>query len=120
MTEARLVTRCPYRAGWCEKDADHDGSHYTTYRDGEIWTLPAAAPAEGLREVDEWAQRWHRFVRVVEDLGLADEDRFALIDRAHEAAMAAAALARHESGLMPCGTCYYGYPLHAECLEHGA
>jgi hypothetical protein len=25
----------------------HGGDHYTTYRDDEIWTLPAAASAEG-------------------------------------------------------------------------
>lgn len=37
------VERCQYRAGWCEKEAGHEGSHYTTYRDGETWTLPADA-----------------------------------------------------------------------------
>ncbi len=37
--------RCAYRAGWCEKDAGHDDDHYTTYRDGEVWTREAAAAA---------------------------------------------------------------------------
>ncbi len=37
--------RCQYRVGWCEKDAGHDGGHETSYRDGEVWTREAAAPA---------------------------------------------------------------------------
>lgn len=74
-------TRCPYRAGWCEKEADHEGSHYTTYRDGELWTMPAAAPAEGLEEAH------HRFA--VPDCDWCRRVRASLD--------AEAALTRHES-----------------------
>lgn len=52
--------RCPIVAGRCEKDADHEGDHYTTYRP-EIWGCAlAASPAPAPLDVERLARAWER------------------------------------------------------------
>ena len=39
-------TRCPRTAGRCEKDAGHEGDHYTEYKEPVwSWTVGAATPS---------------------------------------------------------------------------